>query len=134
MKKKRSYKKQVKSQVYKYSDDKHFPYETKKSPTPIQMGFTSNKISSKSSSILMNKNSPSIVNSIENRDKQVSAETSVTSSNTINPLPTNDDVIETVNEVLGMEERNGKLYYKVNFTGHALDYTAWVCEDDLIPE
>lgn len=46
----------------------------------------------------------------------------------------NDDEIETVNEVLGMEERNGKVYYKVNFTGHPSDYTAWVCEEDLIPE
>lgn len=46
----------------------------------------------------------------------------------------NDDEVETVNEVLGMEERNGKVYYKVNFTGHPSDYTAWVCEEDLIPE
>lgn len=45
-----------------------------------------------------------------------------------------DDEVETVNEVLGMEERNGKIYYKVNFTGHKPDYTAWVCEEDLIPE
>ncbi|CAF1133604.1 unnamed protein product [Didymodactylos carnosus] len=42
--------------------------------------------------------------------------------------------VETVNEVLGMEERGGKIYYKVNFTGHPSDYTAWVCEEDLIPE
>ena len=46
----------------------------------------------------------------------------------------NEDEVETVNEVLGMEERHGKIYYKVNFTGHPADYTAWVCEEDLIPE
>ena len=39
-----------------------------------------------------------------------------------------------VNGVLGMEERNGEVYYKVNFTGHPADYTAWACEEDLIPE
>lgn len=47
---------------------------------------------------------------------------------------TNNDEIETVNEVLAIEERHGKMYYKVNFTGHSPDYTAWVCEEDLIPE
>ena len=49
-------------------------------------------------------------------------------------VASNDDEVETVNEVLGMEERSGKVYYKVNFTGHPADYTAWVCEEDLIPE
>jgi hypothetical protein len=49
-------------------------------------------------------------------------------------VASNDDEVETVNEVLGMEERSGKVFYKVNFTGHPPDYTAWVCEEDLIPE
>jgi len=63
---------------------------------------------------------------IENELKQ----TIITPLNTTNP----DDDIEIVNEVLGMEEPNGKVYYKVNFTGHPADYTAGVCEEDLIPE
>lgn len=58
----------------------------------------------------------------------------ISSSNTTHPSLANDDEVETVNEVLGMEERSGKVYYKVNFTGHPADYTAWVCEEDLIPE
>ncbi|CAF3630269.1 unnamed protein product [Rotaria socialis] len=115
VKTKRSYKKQIKSPIKTYADNQ-FPFQTNKSSSPIQMGLTSNQIASRGNVISLNEDSRR------------------TSSNSIKPLPTNDEEIETVNEVLGMEERNGKMYYKVNFTGHSADYTAWVCEEDLIPE
>ncbi|CAF1081467.1 unnamed protein product [Adineta steineri] len=86
----------------------YFPFQSKSNfSSAIQQGLTSNQIASH-----------------ENINKDM----------TISPLLKNEDEIETVNEVLAMEERNGKIYYKVNFTGHSPDYTAWVCEDDLIPE
>ncbi|CAF4652254.1 unnamed protein product, partial [Rotaria sp. Silwood2] len=129
MKKKRLYKRQIKSQINNYKNI-NFPFQTKKSSSPIQMGLTSNQIASHGNIISINKDSPSTTNHIQNENRRIWNET----SNTINPSTTNNDEIETVNEVLGMEERNGKMYYKVNFTGHSPDYTAWVCEDDLIPE
>jgi hypothetical protein len=113
------------------------------------MGLTSNQIASLGNMIPTNKElSPSTIvstsghdsnktqsfDNFENELKRTWHEKGITSSNTTNPLSMNDDEIETVNEVLGMEERNGKVYYKVNFTGHPSDYTAWVCEEDLIPE
>ncbi|CAF3393357.1 unnamed protein product [Rotaria sp. Silwood1] len=129
IKKKRFYKKQIKSSINNYTDI-NYPFQTKKSSSPIQMGLTSNQIASRRNIISINKDSPSTINHVQNENKRIWNET----SNTINPTTTNDDEIETVNEVLGMEERNGKMYYKVNFTGHSSDYTAWVCEEDLIPE
>jgi hypothetical protein len=123
--------------------------------SPIQMGLTSNQIASLGNIIPINKDikiqessSPTTIistsghesnktqsfDNFENELKRTWNEKGITSSNTINPSSIHDDEIETVNEVLGMEERNGKVYYKVNFTGHPSDYTAWVCEEDLIPE
>ncbi|CAF0796967.1 unnamed protein product [Rotaria sordida] len=130
MKKKRLYKKQIKSQIKNYTD-MNFPFQTKKSSSPIQMGLTSNQITSRGNIISINKDSSSTINPTQNDNKRIWNDEK---SNTINPSLTNNDEIETVNEVLAMEERNGKMYYKVNFTGHSPDYTAWVCEEDLIPE
>ncbi|CAF1123820.1 unnamed protein product [Adineta steineri] len=77
----------------------YFPFQSKSNfSSAIQQGLTSNQIASH-----------------ENINKDM----------TISPLLKNEDEIETVNEVLAMEERNGKIYYKVNFTGHSPDYTAW---------
>ncbi|CAF1094641.1 unnamed protein product [Rotaria sordida] len=87
---------------------------------PISSAYESNKTQS--------------FDNFENELKRTCQEKGITSSHTTNISSINDDEVETVNEVLGMEERNGKVYYKVNFTGHPLDYTAWVCEEDLIPE
>lgn len=73
----------------------------------------------------------------ESELKRTCHERDFISSQNTNVLSMNDnedDDVETVNEVLGMEERSGKIYYKVNFTGHPPDYIAWVCEEDLIPE
>lgn len=106
MKRKRFYKNQIKTQANDFSDI-YFPYQTKNSLSPIQMGLTSNQIASQRDIISTDKDSPLIMN---------------------------NDKIETVNEVLGMEERNGKIFYKVNFIGHSPDYTAWVCEEDLLTE
>ena len=122
--------------------------------SPIQMGLTSNQIASLGNIIPVNKDiktqesSPTTIvstsvqetnrmqsfDNFENELKRTWHEKGITLSSTTNPLSTIDDEVETVNEVLGMEERNGKIYYKVNFTGHPSDYTAWVCEEDLIPE
>jgi hypothetical protein len=128
----------------KFDHHRNFP-----SSSPIQMGLTSNQIASLGNMIPTNKElSPSTIvstsghdsnktqsfDNFENELKRTWHEKGITPSNTTNPLSMNDDEIETVNEVLGMEERNGKVYYKVNFTGHPSDYTAWVCEEDLIPE
>ena len=129
MRKKRSYKNQIKIPANDYSDI-YFPFQAKHSLSPIQMGLTSNQILTQK-----DKDSSLINNNFENGTKRISNEKGITSSsNTTNPLSMNNDEIETVNEVLAMEERDGKMYYKVNFTGHSPDYIAWVCEDDLIPE
>ncbi|CAF1678552.1 unnamed protein product [Rotaria magnacalcarata] len=97
--------------------------------TPIQMGLTSNQISSLGTIVSTNRDiKPQ--ESLPTTTLPLSAHESNKTVSSIN----NDDEVETVNEVLGMEERNGKIYYKVNFTGHSSDYTAWVCEEDLIPE
>lgn len=115
--------------------------------SPIQMGLTSNQIASlgniipaANKDIKIQESSPTMMGSesnqtqsfdnFENELKRTWHEKGITN----NPLTTNDDEVETVNEVLEMEERNGKVYYKVNFTGHPSDYVAWVCEEDLIPE
>ncbi|UJR09491.1 hypothetical protein I4U23_013729 [Adineta vaga] len=120
--------------------DQHLNFST----APIQMGLTSNQIASFGNihpigkDIKNQESTPTIFGSssfhesnqtqsfdhFENELKRTWNERGIT----------NDDEIETVNEVLEMEERNGKIYYKVNFTGHPSDYTAWVCEEDLIPE
>jgi hypothetical protein len=114
------------------------------------MGLTSNQIASLGNIIPINKDikiqesSPTMIGSssfhesnktqsfdnFENELKRTWHEKGLTN----NPSTTNEDEVETVNEVLEMEERNGKIYYKVNFTGHPSDYIAWVCEEDLIPE
>lgn len=121
------------------------PHRTFPTPSsPFQMGLTSNQIASLGNILPETKISESITkplvsnsaiestktqsfDTFENELKRTWNDKGLTSS-------INDDEIETVNEVLGMEERNGKVYYKVNFTGHPSDYTAWVCEEDLIPE
>ena len=92
--------------------------------SPFQLGLTSNQMTSPST---IESNKTQSFDTFQNELKQTWKEKGITST-------VNDDDIETVNEVLGMEERNGKVYYKVNFTGHPSDYTAWVCEEDLIPE
>ncbi len=101
--------------------------------SPFQMGLTSNQITSTNKlpelSSTIESNKTQSFDTFENELKRTWNEKGITSSS----MNDNDD-IETVNEVLGMEERNGKVYYKVNFTGHPSDYTAWVCEEDLIPE
>ncbi|CAF0932753.1 unnamed protein product [Adineta steineri] len=126
--------------------DRHLNFTS----SPNQIGLTSNQIASLGNIIPINKDikiqesSPTIISStslhesnktqsfdnFEHELKRTWNEKGITS----NPSLTNDDEVETVNEVLEMEERNGKVYYKVNFTGHPSDYTAWVCEEDLIPE
>ena len=116
------------------------------SPSPVQMALTSNQIASvgnmataKSDGgnqeissnrvVSMSAHESSHTQSFDNFETELKRtwhEKGIVASN--------DDEVETVNEVLGMEERSGKVYYKVNFTGHPADYTAWVCEEDLIPE
>jgi hypothetical protein len=153
LKKKRLYQNQIKStSTNNYPKlDHHFNFPS----SPVQMGLTSNQIASLGNMIPSNKDikihesSPTTIigstsvhesnktqsfENFENELKRAWLEKGITSSNTTNPSSIHDDEIETVNEVLGMEERNGKVYYKVNFTGHPSDYTAWVCEEDLIPE
>mgnify|MGYP002379567147 FL=1 len=99
---------------------------------PMQTGLTSNQIplptTIPSTTTTPESMKTQSFETFENELKRTWNEKGITSNNN------NDDEIETVNEVLGMEERNGKVYYKVNFTGHPSDYTAWVCEEDLIPE
>jgi hypothetical protein len=129
MKRKRFYKNQLKTQANDFSDI-YFPYQTKNSVSPIQMGLTSNQ----RNIISTDKDSPLIMNNFENGIKRICDEKGMTKLNTTNSLSMNNDEIETVNEVLGMEERNGKIFYKVNFIGHSPDYTAWVCEEDLLTE
>ncbi|CAF1027675.1 unnamed protein product [Rotaria sp. Silwood1] len=123
--------------------------------SPNQTGLTSNQIASLGTILSTNKdlkiqeslptttiipisahesNKTQSFDNFENELKRTCQEKGITSSHTTNISSVNDDDVETVNEVLGMEERNGKVYYKVNFTGHPSDYTAWVCEEDLIPE
>jgi hypothetical protein len=100
--------------------------------SPFQMGLTSNQIASTNK---LPSTSPSIIASNKTQSFDTFEKELKHTWNEKGITPTvNDDDIETVNEVLGMEERNGKVYYKVNFTGHPSDYTAWVCEEDLIPE
>lgn len=146
LKKKRLYQNQTKSIPNNYPKlDHHFNFPS----SPVQMGLTSNQIASLGNIIPSNKdikiqesshisvhdsNQTQSFDNFENEIKRTWHEKKITPSNTTNPSFINDDEIETVNEVLGMEERNGKVYYKVNFTGHPSDYTAWVCEEDLIPE
>jgi hypothetical protein len=151
LKKKNLYQNQAKPTPNNYPKlDHHLNFPS----SPIQMGLTSNQIASlgniipikkdikiqeslptmiASTSVHENNKTQSFEN-FENELKRTWNEKGMISSNTSNLLSSNDDEIETVNEVLGMEERNGKVYYKVNFTGHPSDYTAWVCEEDLIPE
>ncbi|KAF9758278.1 hypothetical protein NGRA_3171 [Nosema granulosis] len=117
----------------------------------MQIGLTSNQIASLGNIIPTNKdisNQPSNILSMspheshntqsfdhfESELKRTWRDKGIPSSTTVHHSSVNDDEVETVNEVLGMEERSGKVYYKVNFTGHSPDYTAWVCEEDLIPE
>jgi len=147
LKKKRLYQNQIKSiSTNNYPKlDHHFNFPS----SPVQIGLTSNQIDSIGNIIPSNKdikttiigstsvhesNKTQSFENFENELKRTWHEKGITSSNTTNPSSINDNEIETVNEVLGMEERNGKVYYKVNFTGHPSDYTAWVCEEDLIPE
>jgi hypothetical protein len=142
LKKKRLYQNQIKSTSNNLPKLDH-PFNFLSSP--VQTGLTSNQIASLGNIISTNKDiSPTTIgsNSVHESNKTQSFDNfenelkrkGITTSNTTNPSSINDDEIETVNEVLGMEERNGKVYYKVNFTGHPSDYTAWVCEEDLIPE
>ncbi|CAF1150807.1 unnamed protein product [Adineta ricciae] len=118
--------------------------------SPTQMGFTSNQMTSlgnilpSSKDIQIQESTPTMLSSssfhqsnqtqsfdnFEHELKRTWNERGITNPRSF----TSDDEVETVNEVLEMEERNGKVYYKVNFTGHPSDYTAWVCEEDLIPE
>ena len=118
--------------------------------SPTQMGFTSNQMTSlgnilpSSKDIQIQESTPTMLSSnsfhqsnqtqsfdnFEHELKRTWNERGITNPRSF----TSNDEIETVNEVLEMEERNGKVYYKVNFTGHPSDYTAWVCEEDLIPE
>jgi hypothetical protein len=147
LKNKRSYQnppKSISNNLPKLDHHRNFP------SSPIQMGLTSNQIASLGNIIPINKDikiqesSPTMIGSssfhesnktqsfdnFENELKRTWHEKGLTN----NPSTTNEDEVETVNEVLEMEERNGKIYYKVNFTGHPSDYIAWVCEEDLIPE
>ncbi|CAF2763987.1 unnamed protein product [Rotaria sp. Silwood2] len=158
LKKKRLYKNQTKPTTNNLPNnypklDHHLNFPS----SPNQIGLTSNQIASLGTIISTNKDikiqesSPTTTATIvplsihesnktesfdnfENELKRTCQEKGITSSHTTNISSINDDEVETVNEVLGMEERNGKVYYKVNFTGHPSDYTAWVCEEDLIPE
>jgi len=136
--------KSISNNLPKLDHHRNFP------SSPIQMGLTSNQIASLGNIIPINKDikiqesSPTMIGSssfhesnktqsfdnFENELKRTWHEKGLTN----NPSTTNEDEVETVNEVLEMEERNGKIYYKVNFTGHPSDYIAWVCEEDLIPE
>ena len=155
LKKKRLYKSQTKPTSHNMPSnypklDQHYNFPS----SPIQMGLTSNQVSSLGTIIPINKDiqiqesSPTTIvpmsahdsnktqsfDNFENELKRTCYDKGITSSHTTDLPSVNDDEVETVNEVLGMEERNGKVYYKVNFTGHPSDYTAWVCEEDLIPE
>ena len=98
--------------------------------SPKQTGLTSNQIPVSAQNLspaTADSKATSSFDSFQEESKHVWSEKVVPSS-------MNDDDVETVNEVLAMEERDGKIYYRVNFTGHSPDYTAWVCEEDLIPE
>ncbi|CAF2136405.1 unnamed protein product [Rotaria magnacalcarata] len=92
------------------------------------MGLTSNQISSLGTIVSTNRDiKPQ--ESLPTTTLPLSAHESNKTVSSIN----NDDEVETVNEVLGMEERNGKIYYKVNFTGHSSDYTAWAVRAQIDP-
>jgi hypothetical protein len=139
LKKKRFYQNQSKSTTNNYPKfDHHLNFPS--------LGLTSNQISSLGNILPTNKDikiqessSPSAIESnktqsFDNFDSELKRTWNEKGITSTNRSSMNEDDIETVNEVLGMEERNGKVYYKVNFTGHPSDYTAWVCEEDLIPE
>lgn len=143
LKKKRSYENRSTPTNYSKLDHRgNFP-----SSSPFQMGLTSNQMASLGNILPTSKE----IKPLESSTKPVVSSSATESTKTQSfdnfeselkrtwndkglSSSINDDEIETVNEVLGMEERNGKVYYKVNFTGHPSDYTAWVCEEDLIPE
>jgi hypothetical protein len=129
----------------KFDVHRHF------SSSPQQIGLTSNQMASSGAiSPVHHDLTPTQVRSLSTYEssktqafdnlqaelKRTWQDKDLPSSTASMPIPSsiNDEDVETVNEVLGMEERSGKVYYKVNFTGHPPDYTAWVCEEDLIPE